>query len=119
MSTNHPVLSGIRIIRPSEWNFIDGEKVRIADSDVKGIVIGIFPTYVQVQVGNEANVTQVYWLSVFKIIEPGDYVEVVGGVCAGRKGSVSGVEGSTAYVCGVLRKGTELDASEDAEVWFL
>jgi hypothetical protein len=97
-SSNHPAVSQAYIVRPSDWDFAEGERIRNKDTGVEGTVNAVFPTFVDMQLASGTDTTRVYWLSVQKVTKPGDYVEVVGGPDRGRRGFVSGIFDMTVEV---------------------
>ena len=91
----HPkvIASESAIPRPLEWEFTQGDEVDVFPSiwthpltSKHGIITSLLPDSVEVDLSTHEGIVCVSWMDIRKVIHPGDYVEITGGVYRGRTG---------------------------------
>ena len=86
--------------RPSEWEFHEGDEVYICSSEKRGVITALSLDSVEVELTTGEGAVSVSWLAIRKVVSPGDFVEVTGGVFRGWTGWIKAIDGE---VVGIVR----------------
>lgn len=103
LRSRHPRLTASRssFLKPLEWHFDEGDEVHydvVEDppSRKSGVISALRSD--AVELSTDEGIVCVPWLNVLKVIRPGDFVEVTGGMYLGRTGWVGQVRKQSAFI---------------------
>jgi hypothetical protein len=116
--TSHPALTGSQFPRPEEWIFEEGEQIIVSPSEMKGTIVRVESTHLEVDLATEG-IEAVSWYNVRKAFSAGDFVSVTSGPLRGTMGWVerTGIEANTVSLLEYKEKGNA--SSDDVKVSFI
>ena len=82
--SGHPLILALKLPKPIEWLFEEGEKVLITAFGKQGTIHKVEADGVEVELDNGEGKVKVSWLYVHKVCVSGDYVEVLSGMHKGQ-----------------------------------
>lgn len=96
-SAKHPFLSDVQMLRPTEWSFMEHERVLVKSTSKSGTIISMQGSYVDIDIDSEG-VHCILWFDLCKLISTGDFIHVNSGANTGQNGWVTDVEDRTATI---------------------
>jgi hypothetical protein len=119
--SSHPSLTGSEFPLPEEWNFEEGERVRVrvCSSEKEATIAAVKSTHLEVELATNEGIQPVSFYNVRKVFSVGAFVAVTSGPLRGTMGWVERITDDNVFLLKYKEKGNLSTSSDDIEVSFI